>query len=137
MDADVLVIGAGVVGLSVGLKLLDKGFKVIIVEKENNFGKGISSRNSEQIHSGAYYRPGSLKSKLAFKGKNLLYEFFNKYKIPYSQTGKIFLALNNEDLNGLDRIKNLSKKNGLEDLIELESKDLKKVEPNIVGKAGL
>ena len=64
MDADVVIIGAGAIGLAIACKLSDKGYSIILLEKETKFGTGISSRNSEVIHAGVYYKTGSLKADL-------------------------------------------------------------------------
>ena len=66
-DYDILIIGAGVIGLSVAYNLAGSGKKILIIDKENNYGKGISSRNSEVIHSGIYYHEGSQNNYLFFK----------------------------------------------------------------------
>ena len=73
-DTDVLVIGAGVVGLAVSYFFSKNNFRVILIEKEKKFGTGVSSRNTEVIHAGIYYKKNSLKGSLCIRGKNLLYE---------------------------------------------------------------
>ena len=84
MDVDFIIIGAGVIGLSVARKISQNGYSVVILEKESYFGQGSSSRNSEVIHAGIYYKTGTLKAKLSIRGKNLLYDFCqtNRYHLP-------------------------------------------------------
>ena len=72
LDADLIVIGAGVVGLAVSYTFSMKGKDVILIEKEKQFGTGVSSRNTEVIHAGVYYANGSLKNKLCLRGKELI-----------------------------------------------------------------
>ena len=137
LDADLIVIGAGVVGLAVCYAFVNKGKKIILVEKEKNFGTGVSSRNTEVIHAGVYYPIGSLKSMLCLKGKDLLYNFCKHYSILHKQIGKLFVAIDHHDVSKLESIYNLAQKNGLNDLIELDSRQLKLIEPNVVAKSAI
>ena len=86
---DFAIIGAGIVGVSTGLKLLENGKTVLILEKEKSPGIHQSGRNSGVIHSGIYYKPNSLKSNLCIRGRELLTEFLDNEKIPYRGEGKI------------------------------------------------
>ena len=74
-EFDVIIIGAGIVGLAIAYGLMDQYENILIVEKESTFGRHVSSRNSEVIHSGFYYKPNSLKANLCVKGNKLLYDF--------------------------------------------------------------
>ena len=74
MDVDITIIGAGAIGLAIAKTMACKGYSIALLEKEKQFGLGISSRNSEVIHAGVYYKTNSLKAKLCLEGKNLLYE---------------------------------------------------------------
>ena len=79
---DIVIIGAGVIGLSIAKAIGEKTkSSVLVVEKENAIGKGVSSRNSEVIHSGIYYSPGSLKSKYCVEGRKKLYDYCLKNDI--------------------------------------------------------
>jgi L-2-hydroxyglutarate oxidase LhgO len=89
---DALVIGAGVVGLAVGRALALAGFETIVVEAANGIGQGVSSRNSEVIHAGIYYAPGSLKARLCVRGKELLYAFCASHQVPHHRCGKLVVA---------------------------------------------
>ena len=135
-DFDAIIIGAGVVGLSIGHALSKNGKKILILEKNNKFGLLNSSRNTEVIHAGIYYDPNSLKKRLCIEGKNLLYEFCQKYKIKNKKIGKLFLASDNNDLNKLDLIFENAKNNGIS-LLEINQTKLKEMEPNIIGKYAL
>ncbi len=137
MDADVTVIGAGIIGLAVSYSFSMQGYSVILVEKEHRFGTGVSSRSSEQIHSGAYYEQNSLKALLCLKGKELLYRFCEKHSIAYKRTGKLFIAVDEKEIAYLSVTKSRAESNGLNDLVELDSQQLQKIEPYIRGKAAL
>ena len=91
---DFAIIGAGIVGVSTGLKLIENGKTVLILEKEKSPGIHQSGRNSGVIHSGIYYKPNSLKSNLCIKGRELLIEFLDNEKIPYRVEGKIVVDPN-------------------------------------------
>ena len=84
MDYRVTVIGAGVVGLAVSRELSDRFDSVLIIDQEESFGRGISSRNSEVVHSGLYYKQNSLKAILCIKGQELLYDFCTEKSIPHN-----------------------------------------------------
>ena len=137
LKTDVIIIGGGVIGLSIGYFLSKNKINTIILEKNKNFGEINSSRNTEVIHAGIYYKKKTLKSQLCIKGKNYLYEFCKKYNVKYKKIGKIFLANSNEDIKELEKIINLAKLNGITDLQEIDSKKLKIIEPNINGKSGI
>lgn len=87
-----VVIGAGAIGLAVAQELAKNHKDVVVLESEAGFGHHTSSRNSEVIHSGIYYTPGSLKSELCLKGKKLLYKFLNNHGIQYNMCGKLIVA---------------------------------------------
>jgi len=89
---DALVIGAGAVGLAVGGALALAGREVIVVEAADGIGTGVSSRNSEVIHAGLYYTPGSLKARLCVRGKELLYAFCASHGVPHRGCGKLVVA---------------------------------------------
>ncbi len=137
MDTDVVVIGAGVVGLAIVTKLAEKGYSVILAEKESKFGTGVSSRNSEVVHAGIYYKTDSLKASLCLRGKAVLYEHCEKYNIAHKKIGKIFLAVTQDDTSRLERTLNQAKLNGIEDLLELNQKELNRLEPELSGRGGL
>ena len=91
-DTDVVIIGAGVIGLSIAYFFSKNKKKVILLEKERNFGLGVSSRNTEVIHAGIYYPTGSMKSKLCLRGKEMIYDFCQKYQINHKKIGKLLFG---------------------------------------------
>lgn len=137
MDADIVVIGTGVIGLAIAYKFSNKGYSVILLEKEAQYGTGVSSRNTETIHAGVYYHTGSLKASLCLKGKRLLYEHCEKYNVRHKRIGKLFLAVTSEEITKLELTKKQAVQNGVDDLLELDEKALRKLEPEIRGKAAL
>ena len=104
MDADLTVIGAGVVGLAVASEVADNNLRLFVIEKNETHGRGISSRNSEVIHAGIYYPHGSLKASLCVEGRELIYEICRKHKIPYRRRGKLIIAVTDEELPALERL---------------------------------
>lgn len=137
LDTDILIVGAGAIGLSISYAFLKKGINVILIDKEKNFGSINSSRNTETIHAGIYYKENSLKHLLCLKGKKLLYEFCEKYKIKYKKCGKIFIATEDKEIDELEKIKIQGNKNGLRDLVELNKNQVFKIEPLLNVRAGL
>ena len=89
---DALVVGAGVVGLAVGRALAQAGRETVVVEAGAQAGQGVSSRNSEVIHAGLYYAPGSLKARLCVRGKELLFDFCTTHGVPHARCGKLVVA---------------------------------------------
>jgi len=104
-EADAVVIGGGVVGLAVARALVRQGMGVIVVERNDHVGEGISSRNSEVIHAGIYYRPGSLKAELCREGRDRLYNFCRDRRVPYRQCGKWIVAVQRDQVSSLERLK--------------------------------
>ena len=104
VDIEAVVIGAGVVGLACARRLSGAGLSTIVLDAESTFGQGASSRNSEVIHAGIYYKPGSLKAKLCIKGRDLLYEYCISRNINHSQIGKWIVANNIEQVVQLEEI---------------------------------
>ena len=92
MDADVTIIGAGVVGLAIAAELADARRSVYVLEKNVSHGMGVSSRNSEVAHAGIYYPAGSLKARLCVEGRALLFELCRQHNIPHKITGKLIIA---------------------------------------------
>jgi L-2-hydroxyglutarate oxidase LhgO len=110
---DALVIGAGVVGLAVGRALAQVGRETIVVEAENAFGQGVSSRNSEVIHAGLYYAPGSLKATMCVRGKELLYAFCAGHGVPHAACGKLVVATAVDQHAALNALQQRAAANGV------------------------
>ncbi|MHB8155089.1 MAG: NAD(P)/FAD-dependent oxidoreductase [Candidatus Omnitrophota bacterium] len=136
-DIDVLIIGAGVVGLAVANQV-SKNFKeVVVVEKNAYFGQETSSRNSEVIHAGMHYPGGTLKAVLCVEGRHLLYEICRKFNIPYKKTGKLTIATKSDEIPYLEKLFKQGRANGVEGLRLIEKSQIRSIEPNIEGIAGL
>jgi L-2-hydroxyglutarate oxidase LhgO len=113
-NVDVVVIGAGVVGLAIARELSARGREVLILEAADNFGTETSSRNSEVIHAGIYYPLGSLKARMCVTGRTLLYDFCEEYGIPYRRCGKLIVATSESQLDQLDKIRRVAHANGVQ-----------------------
>jgi L-2-hydroxyglutarate oxidase LhgO len=137
LDFDVLVIGAGVIGLAIARQLATAGQAVLLVEREDRYGTGASSRNTGCIHAGAYYHAGSLKAQLCLRGRRMLYEHCARFNVPHRKTGKIFLATAAEYVAGLEKIKRLAVGNGIGNLVEIDGADIAALEPQLTGEAAL
>ena len=103
-NTDVVVIGAGVVGLACARALALAGREVLLLESESAFGTGISSRNSEVIHAGLYYPNGSLKARHCVAGKTLLYDYCAARGIATRRCGKLLVATNPDQVAQIDRL---------------------------------
>lgn len=134
---NIIIIGAGVIGLSIAQKLSKKKLDVLIIEKNKSFGMGISSRNSEVIHAGLYHSPEMLKTTLCVKGKNDLYEYAEKHYIPHKNCGKLVVATSEQELPKLESIHQNAQKCGVNDLSILTEKECKKLAPETNALAGL
>ena len=139
MRYDVIVIGAGIVGLASALKIIEAkpGLKLLIIEKENDICKHQTGNNSGVIHSGIYYKPGSLKAKNCRRGYELLIDFFNKHNVKYEICGKVIVATNENELQALNNIYKKGIENGLLGLKILEKDELKEIEPHVNGIKGI
>jgi L-2-hydroxyglutarate oxidase LhgO len=129
--ANIVIIGAGVVGLAVAAKLSETNEAVYVFEKNKKFGQETSSHNSGVIHSGIHYPQNSLKAKLCVKGNSMLYEICEKYKIAYKKLGKLTVAVEEEEIEELDKLMKMGEDNGAEGLKFLDGEGVKKLEPNV------
>ena len=131
MDAEITIIGAGVVGLAIAEKVSEKQENVFLIEKHMTFGQETSSRNSEVIHAGIYYTRDSLKARLCVEGKWLLYDYCKKYNVPYNNCGKLIVATSKEEISVIEGIRQTAINNGVDDLAVLEMEQIAEMEPNI------
>ena len=127
----IAIIGGGIVGLAVAYKLSEQGIHVHVFEKEKAVGLHQSGRNSGVLHCGLYYQPGSLKAKLSVNGIREMISFCDTHSIPHDVCGKVVVAGNEKEVKALDQLASRGKKNGLNGLSYLSSKDLKLREPNV------
>jgi L-2-hydroxyglutarate oxidase LhgO len=131
MDANITIIGAGVIGLAIAEKVSENHKGVFAIEKHPAFGQETSSRNSEVIHAGIYYTKGSLKAKLCLEGKRLLYEYCRKYDVPFNNCGKLIVATSEEEIAVIDGIRQTAANNGVDDLIVCDKEMIAELEPEI------
>lgn len=110
---DAVVVGAGVIGLAVARALAQAGREVVLLEQATAIGTGVSSRNSEVIHAGLYYTPGSLKARLCVRGKALLYDFCASHGVAHQRCGKLIVATDDAQLAGLRTIAERAAANGV------------------------
>ena len=111
---DVIVIGGGVIGLSIARELSSFGKETIVLEKNERAGDVTSSRNSGVIHAGIYYPENYLKTKLCVEGNKLIYEYAKEKKINHKKYGKFIIASNKKELSNLEAILIQGKKNKVE-----------------------
>ena len=137
IEVDVTIIGAGVVGLAIATELAQAGKATCVLEKNHTFGLETSSRNSEVIHAGIYYPENSLKARLCVEGNRLLYELCEEYRVDRKRLGKVIVAVDEKEVRELEEIFEQGVKNGITDLRFLSRKQLKELEPNVEGTAGL
>jgi len=131
MDADITIIGAGVVGLAIAEKVSEEHKNVFLIEKHISFGQETSSRNSEVIHAGIYYTKDSLKSRLCVEGKWMLYDYCKKYNVPYNNCGKLIVATSENEISVIEGIRQTAIKNGVNDLSFIGREEIAGLEPNI------
>lgn len=134
---DIAIIGAGVVGLAVAAEVSDGKKSVFVLEKEADFGRHTSSRNSEVIHAGIYYRPQSLKANLCIEGNALVYEICEKNNIPYKKITKIIVAVSEGQISDLYRLYKNAKDSGAAGLEMVNKTQIAKMEPNVEAEAGI
>ncbi|GAB4328621.1 MAG: L-2-hydroxyglutarate oxidase [Calditrichia bacterium] len=135
---DVAVIGGGIVGTATAMALsANRSISIVILEAENKLAAHQTGNNSGVIHSGLYYKPGSLKARNCVSGREKLYEFCKKYDIPHDNCGKVVVATAEEEIPRLKNLYERGQQNGLEGLKWLEPEEIKEYEPHVAGIAGL
>lgn len=139
MDADfeTIVIGAGAVGLAVARSLATAGHQVLVLEQHDLIGSETSSRNSEVIHAGIYYPPGSLRARLCVDGKHELYRFCERRGVPHRRCSKLLVATGPDQLEKLAGIEKTAIANGVGDLVELTPAQARALEPDVSCVAAL
>ncbi|HUN92069.1 MAG TPA: NAD(P)/FAD-dependent oxidoreductase [Burkholderiaceae bacterium] len=136
-ELDVVVAGAGVVGLACARVLAQAGRAVVVLEADEAIGTGISSRSSEVIHAGIYYAPGSAKARHCVRGRRMLLAYCAARDIAHRVCGKLIVATRAEDETALARIGANARANGVEDLVVLDAATARAWEPNLRCTAAL
>jgi len=126
-----LVVGAGVVGLAIARALSMRGHGVIVAEKSEAFGTGVSSRNSEVVHGGMYYPSSSLKARHCVRGRRSLYAFCESHHVPHRRCGKLIVATSDNEMAKIVSIHEQGLANGVEGLTLLNADEARGLEPNV------
>lgn len=130
-DVETVVVGAGVIGLAIARALTRAGQEVLVLERNNRIGAETSSRNSEVIHAGIYYPPGSMRAKLCVAGKQMLYDFCAENGVSHARVGKLLVATQEAEIEKLEAIAATAKKNGVDDLRRLSREEAHQLEPEV------
>ncbi|MCL4764771.1 MAG: NAD(P)/FAD-dependent oxidoreductase [Hyphomicrobiaceae bacterium] len=136
-DIETIIIGAGVVGLAVARALAEAGQEVTVLEQHGVIGSETSSRNSEVIHAGIYYPPGSLRARLCVEGRQRLYRFCRENGVAHRRCEKLIVATAEEQLPKLRAIRETAARNGVDDLVELSADKAAQLEPEVRCAAAL
>lgn len=136
-DIDVAIVGAGVIGLAIAAALARGDREVLVLERNHAIGQETSARNSEVIHAGLYYQPGSLKARLCVDGRKRLYRFADENAIPYRRTGKLLVATNAQEERVLADIAVRAAANGVTDAEPLTASGASALEPALACTAAL
>jgi len=135
---DIAIIGGGIVGTAAALKLLEKNaYSILILEAENELAAHQTGNNSGVIHSGLYYKPGSLKAQNCSAGRKMMYRFCEEHTIKHDRCGKIVVAVSEDEIPALNLLEERGKANGLIGIKRLSEHELKDYEPHVNGIAGL
>jgi L-2-hydroxyglutarate oxidase LhgO len=136
---NVIIVGGGIVGLAVGLEITQRfpRLRLLLLEKEHRVGRHQSGHNSGVIHSGVYYKPGSLKAKLCVTGAAAMVEFCREHGIPHQVCGKVIVATHEEEFPRLEELRRRGEANGLTGLQSIGPEELREIEPNASGLRAL
>ncbi|MGC2535871.1 MAG: L-2-hydroxyglutarate oxidase [Candidatus Sulfotelmatobacter sp.] len=136
---NVIIVGGGIVGLAVGLEITQRfpRLRLLSLEKEHRVGRHQSGHNSGVIHSGVYYKPGSLKAKLCVTGAAAMVEFCREHGIPHQVCGKVIVATHEEEFPRLEELRRRGAANGLTGLQSIGPEELREIEPNASGLRAL
>lgn len=136
-DLDALIVGAGVVGLAASYALARRGLSVVVIEKENRIGAGVSSRNSEVVHAGLHYATGSLRARLCVEGRRTLYAFLDAHAVAYDRCGKLIVAAEESEIAALEHLAAQAEINGVEGVRWLTGAEARALEPALNAVAAL
>ncbi len=136
---DVVIVGGGIVGLAVALEITKRfpRLRLLLLEKEARVGQHQSSHNSGVIHSGIYYKPGSLKARLCVEGAHAMVEFCRAHGIPHQVCGKVIVATREDEFPRLEELQRRGAANGLTGLQSLGPEQLREIEPHASGLRAL
>ena len=139
MTYDIAVIGGGIVGLSFAMQATERfpGLRIVVLEKEAGVARHQTGHNSGVIHSGVYYKAGSLKARLCVAGAREMVEFCSRHGIPHEVCGKLIVATDSEEAARLDDLLARGVANGLEGLRLLEPEAMRQIEPHVGGVRAL
>ena len=130
-ETNIVIIGAGIVGLAVAAKISEKAGGILILEKNAKYGQETSTHNSSVVHSGIHYPKGSLKAKLCVKANPMIYETCEKYRLPFKKLGKLTVAITDEEITSLEKLMKQGLDNGVEGLSFLDGEAVKRLEPGV------
>ncbi len=134
---EIIVIGAGVIGLAIAARLARQGRTVLIIEREAGIARGITSRNSEVIHAGIYYPPSSLKARSCVEGRRLLYDWCEEKRVAHRRLGKLIVATAAGEEAVLEELLERGRANGVERLDLIDRAESSVLEPGIAARAAL
>lgn len=135
---DVAVIGGGIVGLATAMALSERpGRRIAVLEAEDRLAAHQTGHNSGVIHSGLYYKPGSMKARTCAQGREALYRFCEEHGIPFERCGKVVIATSEDEIPRLDELERRGRANGLMGIRRLRAEEIRELEPNASGIAGL
>ncbi|HEU5238780.1 MAG TPA: L-2-hydroxyglutarate oxidase [Pyrinomonadaceae bacterium] len=139
MEFELVIVGGGIVGLATALQSIRKkpGLRVAVLEKEAVFARHQTGHNSGVIHSGIYYKPGSLKAKNCVAGAARMVEFCREHSIPYDICGKVVVATDESERAGLDELMRRGTANGVPGLRMISIQELREIEPHCTGIAAM
>jgi L-2-hydroxyglutarate oxidase len=136
---DIAIIGGGIIGMATAMELssLQRELSITVIEAEDRLAAHQTGNNSGVIHSGLYYKPGSLKATNCTAGRELLYSFCQEHNIPHERCGKVVVAVNREEMTRLENLEERGKANGLKGIKRLSLDELKEYEPHVTGVGAL
>jgi len=133
----ITIVGAGVIGLAIARGLSKDHPEILVLEKNESYGMETSSRNSEVIHAGLYYPPGSLKLKLCLEGNRLIYELCEKHNIKHRRYGKLVVATEAKEEQEIQEIFENTRKNGVPEVSLKTKEEIAGLEPNVFARLGM
>src|SRR5215475_11520968 len=139
MDFEIVIIGGGIVGLATALQLIrqQQGIRIAVLEKEPEIARHQTGHNSGVIHSGLYYKPGSLKARNCVAGAARMVEFCREHSIPYEICGKVVVATDESERAGLEELRRRGTANGVPGLKMISREELREIEPHCTGIAAM